>query len=157
MEWHRVLLGARSRILAWYVLLMALSASISLLMIRQELIVRLDRRTERTLAQEIQEYQRIVTGRNPETGEPFGDDVTAILDIYLSRNIPDDNEFFITFINGQLYRSKPSPLPPSLQPESSTLQYWSRISQAGGGQKKTAVGGYRYAVEPSRPAPKIDR
>ncbi|GAB1538768.1 hypothetical protein NUACC21_14320 [Scytonema sp. NUACC21] len=94
-RWYRVFFGARTRILLSYVVLMAFSTTVSILAIRQIQLVRLENRIEMSLLQEIKEFRRLVNGRNPMTGKPFGDDAIGIFDTYLSRNVPNENEFFI--------------------------------------------------------------
>ncbi|PSB23061.1 two-component sensor histidine kinase [filamentous cyanobacterium CCP1] len=110
-RWRRVFLSAQIRILGWLVLLFLLSIIISIFTIRQILSAQLTERVQRSLEQEIEEVQRLVEGRNPTTGEPFGDDVAAIFDVFLSRSVPEDNEFFITLLNGSIYQTSPIALP----------------------------------------------
>ena len=110
-RWRRVFLSAQIRILGWLVLLFLLSIIISIFTIRQILSAQLTERVQRSLEQEIQEVQRLVEGRNPTTGEPFGNDVAAIFDVFLSRSVPEDNEFFITLLNGNVYQTSPIALP----------------------------------------------
>jgi hypothetical protein len=93
--------GVRTRILLWYVVLMMFCLVISILTIRQVLLVRLERRFEKSLIQEEKEFLRLVEGRNPYTGQPFNNDVAAIFDVFLSRNFPEEDEFFITLLNGK--------------------------------------------------------
>src|SRR5918992_3899810 len=64
--------GARTQILATYIILLTLSAVISMLAIREVLILRLNDRTEDASQQEILELERLLAvGRDPETGRPF--------------------------------------------------------------------------------------
>lgn len=146
--WYRIFFGVRSRILAWYVVLMACSAIVSILLIRQVMLVRLEKRIERSLVQEIKEFQRVVQGTNPTTGKPFGDDVIAIFDKYVSRNVPDDNEYFIALLNGQFYKSDPKILPASLHPNSQLLKEWAQLTQRKQGKTDTTTGSVIYLAEP---------
>ncbi len=87
----------RTRILASYVILLAITAAASVLAVRQVLLVRLDDRVEEDLQQEVAEFRALAdTGIDPETRRPFGDDVKAIFRTYLERNVPDDDEELIT-------------------------------------------------------------
>lgn len=147
-KWSRVFFGARSRILVSYIVLMAFSTALSILAIRQVLLVRLEGQIEKSLVQEIKEFQRVINGRNPATGKPFGDDVKSIFDIYLSRNVPDDHEAFITLLNGQFYKSYPPVLPDSLQPNSELLKQWSQLTQSEQSQKVTPADTFVYIVQP---------
>jgi signal transduction histidine kinase len=94
---RRITGGVRTRILASYVILLAIAAFASVLAVRQVLLVRLDDRVEEDLQQEVQEFRALADkGVDPETGRPFGDDVKAIFRTYLERNVPDDDEELIT-------------------------------------------------------------
>jgi two-component system OmpR family sensor kinase len=93
---RRITGGVRPRILASYVILLAIAAFASVLAVRQVLLVRLDDRVEEDLQQEVEEFRALAGGIDPETGRPFGDDVKAIFDTYLRRNVPDDDEELIT-------------------------------------------------------------
>lgn len=126
-KWHRVLHSLRTRILIWFVILMSVSAVVSILVIRHAFLIRQQKRVENSLNQEIKEFQKVVNGQNPATGKPFGDDVNSILDKYLSRNFPDNNEFFIAFLNGNFYKSDPKNIPKYIQSDLKLLKYWSRL------------------------------
>lgn len=144
LRWHRIFFGARTRILVWYIVLMACSALVSILTIRQLLFVRVEERVKRSLVQEVQEFRRLVGGRDPTTGQPFGDDVAAIFDVFLSRNIPEDDEFFIALLNGKVYKYSPRALPKSIKSESGLLEYWAQLTQPEQGEKVTPDGTLLY-------------
>ena len=148
--WRRVFSGVRIRILAWYIVLMACSKMASFLLIRQNLFVRVEERVKGSLVQEVEEFRRLVKGRNPSTGQPFGDDVAAIFNVFLSRNVPDDDEFFVTLLNGELYKSSPIALPNSIRPDSDLVKYWAQLKGRKQGQQLTSSGTILYQVEPVR-------
>jgi signal transduction histidine kinase len=94
---RRIAGGVRTRILASYVILLAIASLASVLAVREVMLVRLDDRVEEDLQQEVEEFRNLAsTGVDPETGEPFGTDVKAIFETYLERNVPDDDEELIT-------------------------------------------------------------
>lgn len=94
---RRITGGVRTRILVSYVILLAITASASIVAVRQVLLVRLDDRVEQDLQQEAQEFRALAdNGIDPQTRRPFGDDVEAIFRTYLQRNVPDDDEELIT-------------------------------------------------------------
>ncbi|MCA1735632.1 MAG: HAMP domain-containing histidine kinase [Actinobacteria bacterium] len=97
--------GARIRILAAFVVLTAASAALGLILIRDLLLSRLDGEIEQNLTQEAEEFQRLVLGDDPQTGQPFGTDVHRIFDVYFSRNVPNEGEVLMGSIDGVLYRS----------------------------------------------------
>lgn len=150
-RWNRVLFGARTRILAWYVILMASSALFSTLAVREILLVRLQERIKASIVLEIEEFRRLQKGRNPNTGQPFGDDIAAVFNVFLNRNITEEGEFFLTLLDGQLYRSSPAALPPLLQADSEYVQQWSQLAQTEQGQLETPTGKLLYWAEPIAP------
>lgn len=106
----RVVRGARARIFASVVALLAFSTVASVLIARQILLTRADERVESGLVQEIQEFRLLVDdGRNPATGQPFGDDVRAMFDVFLSRNVPAQHEEFFTFLGRRPHRGTANP------------------------------------------------
>ncbi len=148
-RWRSIFWEARTRILAWYVILMACFTAASIGIIRQVLFERVEQRVESSLAQEVQEFHKLLEqGINPTTGQPFGEDVAALLKVFLSRNIPNDDEFLLTFVNGQFYKSSPKALPDPLQPNSPLVQQWTRLTEPQRGRKETSVGTILYCVEP---------
>jgi two-component system, OmpR family, sensor kinase len=100
--------SARGRILASIVVVLAFSTVVSILLVRQILLVRLSDRVEEALVQESREFRRLVRDRDPRTGERFGTDVQAIFDVYLDRNVPGEGEALLTFVDGRPYKSSAS-------------------------------------------------
>lgn len=131
---------ARTRILFWYVVLMFVSTITSILTIRQALFARLEERIESSLTQETEEFRRLTGGRNPDTGELFRDDIAAIFDVFLKRNIPEDDEFLITLLNGTLYQSSPRALPLEFRRNPMLLQYLAGLTQPEQSQIATSTG-----------------
>jgi len=98
---RRLLRGARTRILAAFVVLLATSTLASAVALREILQARASERVERSLEQEVEEFRRLARdGNNPLTGEPFGGDVKAIFDVYFQRNVPSAGEAVFTFLDG---------------------------------------------------------
>jgi len=99
-----VLASARTRILTTMVVLLAFSSLLSLLAIRQLLVARTTDRVDATLEQEVEEFRRVVRGRDPATGEPFGGDLAGIFATYFRRNAPVEGETTVAFLDGRLFR-----------------------------------------------------
>jgi len=150
-KWHRFLLSARTRILAWYIVLMATSSLVSIFAIRQELFGRVQERVERSLSQEVQEFRQLVKSVNPKTNKPFeSHEVTDLFDLFVTRNIPDDDEFLLTLFNGRLYKHSPRALPEPLKPDSPLIQHWGQLTKPEQGQIDTTLGELLYLAEPVR-------
>lgn len=93
----------RVRILGWYVVLLGVSLVAALLIQRAFLFAQSEADAQNALDQEVEEFQQLIGGTNPDTGEPFGDDVVAIFDIFLSRNVPLEGEGLLTYVDGEIH------------------------------------------------------
>jgi signal transduction histidine kinase len=87
--------GVRVRILASYVILLAVASLVSVLVVRQVLLVRLDDRIQESLSQEVEEFDTLSMGNDPRTAEPFGTDVDRLFEVYFNRNVPGEGEELI--------------------------------------------------------------
>lgn len=144
-----VLGEARTRILIWYLGLMACSAIITVLAIRQELFERLEQEVERSLVQEVQAFRKLSVGRDPDTGQPFGNDVEAILQAFVDNTIPDQGEFFITLSDGQFFRSSPRALPGDLRRNSALIHQLAQLTDFQEGQiRLSPTETLHYVAEP---------
>lgn len=147
-QWRRIFFSLRTNILVWYVLLLTFSALVSTAVIRQVLLSRLEMRHRDSLSQEVKEFRVLANGKDPNTGKSFQHDIKALFKVFLSRNIPDDDEFLITIVEGELYRSSPRALPQPLQPNSELIKYLGKLTKPEQGARKTAVGTILYRAAP---------
>jgi len=109
----RPLLGsARTRIVGWFLVLLIVAQAVAVLAVRQVLLLRLQEEFERDLAQEVEELRTLGRqGSDPLDGQPFGDRLDRLFSVFLARNIPDRDELFLAFLDGELYeRSRGEPL-----------------------------------------------
>jgi two-component system, OmpR family, sensor kinase len=101
---RRLFSSARARILASYLILLLFSTAVGTIVLREVLLARAGERVDDALVQEIDEFRRLAkVGQNPETAEPFGDDIGAIFDVFLERNVPAEAEAFYTYVEGGNY------------------------------------------------------
>jgi two-component system, OmpR family, sensor kinase len=115
---RRLLASARARILASYLVLLLFSTVVGTIALREVLTARAGERVDDALVQETEEFRRLARGSDPRTGEPFGDDVRAIFDVFLSRNVPGEREAFFTYVGGDPYDTRYAPgLPEERIPE----------------------------------------
>jgi signal transduction histidine kinase len=85
--------------------LLLFSSVLGTVALRQVLINRAGERVDDALVQETEEFRRLADdGRDPRTGRPFGDDVRAIFDVFLARNVPGEGEALYTYVAGRPYR-----------------------------------------------------
>jgi two-component system OmpR family sensor kinase len=58
---------------------------------------RIERLVTSQIVQETEEFRRL--RRDPNTGQPFTD-VESVLDVFLTRNVPDDDEMLVGYVDG---------------------------------------------------------
>src|SRR5918999_1183718 len=144
-EWLGAARSARTRILASYVILLALSAVLAIVALRQVLIIRLDDQVRDALEQEMRELDRLLAdGRDPETGEPFTS-LQALFDVYLARNVPSEDEAMLAFVDGKFYRSAVARFPLDRLP-AETLTDWEALASPAPGEGESATGTFETDV-----------
>ncbi len=138
------------RILAVYCLLILLSFSSAVLAIRRVLLFRLETRIEQALDQEIREFRLLVGGNDPNTAQPFGENIRAIFDVFLKRNIPIFNEYTIALLPDGFHASIPYPekLPPSIDRNSEMVRHWQKLTDQERGKVDNCEQQIEYWAEP---------
>ena len=150
-RWRNLLGSMRVRILAAVVVLLVGSSTISVLLLRGVLMDRLEEEVALNLSKEVEEFQLLAErGRNPNTGEPFGSDYAAVFDTYFAREVPDEGETLLAFIDGELYYSDRAvdAIPPEELEEAVT--YWLQLEERSEGWLDTPRVDSRYIAMPLR-------
>lgn len=86
-------------------ILLGVSLVAALFLQRAFLLAQTESDAESALDQEVGEMRQLAGGTNPVSGEPFGDDVAAIFDIFFDRNVPLEGEGVITYVDGEIYKT----------------------------------------------------
>ena len=97
--------SSRTRIVAWFVLLLLLVAGTAVLVTRQLLLLQLTDEFERDLRQEISEMRTLSEQQPPPTALPPEARVRTLFDAFLTQTILDRDEAFLTFVEGDFYRA----------------------------------------------------
>jgi signal transduction histidine kinase len=139
--------GARTRILAAIVILLAFSTLLSVLAIRQLLLVRTADRVDAALSQEVDEFRTLVSGNNPADGTPFRGRLRLIFDTFFRRNVPGTGETLIAFVDGEHYRSESRARGGAI-PAQSYSSRWATLQRSERGNLETPVGTVRYLATP---------
>jgi two-component system OmpR family sensor kinase len=145
---RRIAADVRTRILVSYVVLLAVASLVSVLVVRQVLLVRLDDRIQSDLAQEVDEFQRLAGGVDPETGKRFGTDVKRIFDVYLSRNVAGEGEQFVTVPRKGEARYSNSERVGDFAPPPEEVARWRQLDSSERGELETAIGPAEYLAVP---------
>jgi two-component system OmpR family sensor kinase len=146
---RRGLAGARTRILAAFVILLTCSTVVSVIGIYELLLVRTSDRVNASLRQEVEEFRQLAGGDDPATGEPFGDDLEGIFRLYKERNIPGEGEIVVMFLQGRVFDtiSKTRGGRVSLGEQA---RAFSSLRRSQGGEIETATETVRYLAVPIR-------
>ncbi|WP_155850269.1 HAMP domain-containing sensor histidine kinase [Arthrobacter sp. Br18] len=143
----------RVRIIAVVVVLLLLSSIGSVLLLRVVLFERLDEEIGVSLDREAEEFQLLAGGVDPRTGEPFGDNIAAIFDVYFSREIADEGETLLAFIDGNLYESRRAARVPDTEEFEQTIGYWLSLNSPTSGSIDSAAGNTQYFAVPIQGEP----
>ncbi|MBD0264284.1 MAG: HAMP domain-containing protein [Tolypothrix sp. Co-bin9] len=127
---------------------MAFSSVVSILLIRQLLFVRLEDRIENSLEQEIKEFRILTQGKNPDTSQFFDNDIRSIFKVFLKRNIPEDDEFLVTVVNGKIYKSSPRALISPLKQNSKLIKHLAQLTKPEQGRVIVEDSTIVYRAEP---------
>jgi two-component system, OmpR family, sensor kinase len=139
-DWLGAAHSARTRILIAYVVLLALAAVLAVLGFRQFLLVRLEDQVDNALRQEVLELDQLLTnGRDPATGRPFAT-LEALFDVYFDRNVPSNEEAFLGFVEGDLYRSSTLARFPLDRLPTERLSDWEQLASRSPGDERDATG-----------------
>lgn len=141
--------SVRGRLLLWFIVLLTLATAASVLVTRQVLLNRLDRRIDQQLVQEAEELRALASaGRDPDTGSPFGTNVQRIFAVFLENNVPSANEVMITLVNGEPYLRSRQVLPYRLDRDADLTGRWGKLTETERGAVDTPAGRVEYLGVP---------
>jgi signal transduction histidine kinase len=140
----------RTRIVAYVIGLLALATVLFVAVTTTVLEIRLDNRIDAELNQESAELGRLVKGRDPRTGEPFGNDVRRIFDVYFDRNVPSRNEALLAFVGGKLYTRSRLAAPYPLGRDEELVARWAALTELERADAETPAGRVEYQAVPVR-------
>jgi signal transduction histidine kinase len=152
---------ARTRILLWYLALMFLFTMIAIPLIRYRLIAEVTARVEADLREELEEFEEelienlLESKVRPELEqtetEKANQDIYRAFDQFLSTNKAEDDNYFITIIDGSFYKSNAPFLPEVIEPNSALMQQWQEITKEEEGEISVddpKIGSIIYQAEP---------
>jgi signal transduction histidine kinase len=140
--------GIRLRLLGSFIVLLSIATVVSVLVVREVLLNRLDERIDREFVQETQELRVLAGGNDPETGEPFAGRVRKIFRVFLRRNIPSRNEAVITFVDGRPFLRSRRDVPYRLDQDPELVELWARLERTNRGSVDTPAGRVEYSAVP---------
>lgn len=138
----------RMRLLVSFVVVLALAAGGSIVVVRALLIHRVDERIDSDLVQEAKELQRLSGGNDPRTGEPFAGDVRRIFRVFLRRNIPTRYEAQLSFVEGEPFVRSRRVVPYRLDRDPELVERWANLTESDRGRVVTPAGTVDYLAVP---------
>ncbi|MGH9270816.1 MAG: hypothetical protein ACRDZ2_06050, partial [Ilumatobacteraceae bacterium] len=138
----------RVRTLVFVVVMLVVSSIGSLLLLRTVLYNRLDDEVALNLGQEAEEFRLLSGGNDPQTGQPFDGDLRAVFDTYFAREIPDEGESLLAFIDGELYEARRAQDAGRTSELDPAIDYWLSLERTEQGSIETAFGEARYVAMP---------
>jgi signal transduction histidine kinase len=137
--------GIRGRILFSLVILLAVTVAISIVAVRQVLVVQLAADIDTSLVQEVEELRLVAAGAIPATGDPVAD-ARAAIDAFFEQSVPREYEAFLAFVDGEPYKRTVAPI--SLFDDVALASAWREIAEPTWGHAATAAGPVRWLAVP---------
>jgi signal transduction histidine kinase len=137
----------RTRILLLYVLTMLATVGLAVPIFHALLLHEVDRRVQDDLHDELERFQAKYQAWGAVTSDNHGALKEFVQD-FLKNNTPEDDNYHIVILNGELFLSNPTVLPEILGPNSQLMQKWTTLENATDGQLNTAdpnVGSVLYS------------
>lgn len=142
-----VFYSTRSRVLVGALVLLAFTIAISIIVDRAILLANLDERIDRDLVQEANEFQRLARGTDPDTGEPFGDNIDRVFDVFFERNVPGSDEVVFGLVDSRPYViSAAAPYP--IDELDTLVAEWAKTTTSIYGTDDTPAGSLRWLALP---------
>ena len=145
---------ARTRILAWYALLMVCLVGLSIPIFTRLVIQQVDERVIEDLTEELESFQEfqesIVRQKELDLTVPKTT-AAVIFEDFLNSQIPGDKTFLIATINGEFYRASPSALPEVLREDSHLIKVLAQTTLPVTGQNiapDPEAGDFLYNTQP---------
>lgn len=142
---------ARTRILAWYALLMVCMVGLSIPIFTQLVIKQVDRRVIEDLEEELESFEESIEREEEIDLAAPKTKAAVVFDYYLNSQIPGDKTFLIATIGGEFYRASPAALPRVLQKDSELVQYLAKTTKPIEGNNIISdpqIGDFLYKTQP---------
>ena len=151
----------RTRILLWYLISIGLSIAIAIPAIRYRLIAEVTERVEGDMREELEEFEEELiesllesngkVNREQTAPERAYRDIYLAFDKFIATNKAEDDNYFITIVDGSFYKTNAPSLPKAIAPDSELMEYWQQITVEKEGEVKVddlQIGSILYKAEP---------
>jgi signal transduction histidine kinase len=175
---RQVFREARTRILLWYLLISGITFLIAIPAFRYQLYQRIDERVRQDMEADMKAFKVLMKGKRliaentfthnepPTDSQQWNmllsedeqitalastEDLQKLFRSYLLYRLPEDESYFITFIDGEFYESSPSARPKPLARDSILMKRWAEQTQPEQGETEFSdlnAQNILYMVEP---------
>jgi signal transduction histidine kinase len=156
--WRALFGQARTRILSWYLVLMAFFLAACIPMMQKFVIASVDARVQEDLEEDLAAFHQLLDeqsqlkARFQKNPISTPQELKEFFKLYFNWRIPEDDTFLIAFVDRKFFGASPNALPQRLQPEKDRMKRWSLLEQPQQGEE--IVGGKTqsilYIAEPIR-------
>lgn len=150
-RFQQIFREARTRILLMYVVSIILLMAAAIPVFRTLLFASVDRRVRVDLKEEVKDFESSYVAWQQQSSQRSIADFQVFADQYLSKRVPEDDNFLLILINDQFYRSNPSLLIAPLQPNSPLFRRWQQVTEFRRGEWETydaKVSKILYKIQP---------
>ncbi|QBR91572.1 HAMP domain-containing histidine kinase [Nocardioides euryhalodurans] len=127
----RTQIPVRIRIAATIAVVTAMAMAAAGLLVFVLESTRIDSSLNQQIDQEIAEFRALEDGTDPATGEPFAD-VGRLLSLFIDRNVTDDDEMLLTYVDGEARQGTPNQFGDSIRTEPVFRDAIARLLETGG-------------------------
>ena len=163
-----ILWAVQTRILFWYILSTIFIFIIFIPTFREVLYAKVDTRVRRELAEKMDTFKKLIYEKDTEVREEIEEsrnikvdeqlkppssqeELEDFFDVFLSRQLPEDDTHLIAFVNEKFYKSSPSARPDPFAKDSKLMRRWAKQTQPEQGEKSVSdktIENIIYITEP---------
>ena len=125
----KILREARTSILFLYLICFTLIGAISYPLLQYMVYKQVDQRVEENLEEEVENFREEF--QKWQEQDPPSIDFKTFIDNFLNTNIPEDDNYFLFYLDDKFYRSEPKALTKLFPPGSEVKNLWSTERQKG--------------------------
>ncbi|MEO0394362.1 MAG: HAMP domain-containing sensor histidine kinase [Cyanobacteria bacterium P01_A01_bin.137] len=141
---------ARTKIFLLYVVLMLAAVALAVPIFRALLFAAVDERVNDDFLEEVAKFEEVYAEWS-QSREPSFASLSTTLDDFIFSELPEDDNFLVVLLDGEVYRSNPIFLPEVIRPGSDLIEIWSGLDEPMQGRQKTGdptAGEVLYVVTP---------